>query len=267
MKVSLIQMNSQDNKAANLAQAESLITRAVEADRPDLIALPEMFTYLGTGDPGRRANAETLPAGESYKMLKGLAQRHRVHIHGGSIVETAGDKLFNTTVVFDPTGNEIARYRKIHLFDVTTPDGKSYRESDTFARGTAIASFGIKGVSIGCTICYDLRFPELYQRLAVKGVKVILVPAAFTKETGKDHWEVLIRARAIETECYVLAPAQCGTFANGTRATWGHSMIVGPWGHIMAQAQDQVGFITATLDFAYLDTVRANIPVASHKVL
>jgi predicted amidohydrolase len=269
MKVSLIQMNSQDDKAANLKQARDLIDAAVGADRPDMVILPEMFSYLGLdGDrDGRWAAAEDLPAGEAYGLLKALATKHRIHVHGGSLLEKGGNKLYNTTVVFAPDGKELARYRKIHLFDVTTPDGKEYKESATFSRGEEVVVYEAMGTKVGCSICYDLRFPELYQRLAKKGADAIVVPAAFTLATGKDHWEVLLRARAIETETYVLAAAQTGTFANGQRATYGHSLAVDPWGLVIARASEGIGFVTARVDRGYITTVRQRIPVAQHKVL
>ncbi len=267
MKVSLIQMNSQENKAANLVQAKSLIEQAVREDRPDLILLPEMFTCLAESRDAKRLAAETLPGGEAWTMLRDLAAQHRVIVHGGSLLEAEGDKLYNTTCVFDRHGKEIARYRKIHLFDVVTPDGKEYRESATFSRGTEVVTYHAEGHEIGASICYDVRFPELYQRLAGKGAEIIMVPAAFTLQTGKDHWEVLLRARAIETETYVLAAAQCGSYANGTRTSYGHSLVVNPWGHVIAMAQDTPGFITTRLDFSYQRLVRQNIPVAQHKVL
>lgn len=269
MKVSVVQLNSQEDKAANLEQARRLVEAAVAADHPDLVVLPEMFPYLGAdGDrDGRWAAAEALPNGETYALLQSLATKHGIHIHGGSLLEKDGKSLYNTTVAFGPDGRELARYRKIHLFDVTTPDGKEYKESATFSRGREVVTYEALGARIGCTICYDLRFPELFQALAKKGADIIIVPAAFTLATGKDHWEVLLRARAIETETYVIASAQCGTFAKGQRATYGHSLVVDPWGHVVARASDGIGFVTARLDLAYVYKVRERIPVAEHKVL
>ena len=267
MKVALVQMNSAEDKARNLAEAERLIEEAVARGQPDLIALPEVFTFMGQDADARRAAAETLPGGPTWRLLQGLAARHRVAIHGGSQVERDGDRLYNTTVVFDREGREIARYRKIHLFDVVTPDGRVYRESDSFGRGALIVTYALDGVRIGCSICYDLRFPELYQGLARAGAEVILVPAAFTLQTGKDHWEVLLRARAIETGTYVLAPAQWGSHAGGQRQCYGHSMVVDPWGHVLARAQDRVGIVLTELDLDHLRRVREMIPVAQHKVL
>lgn len=267
MKVSLIQMNSQENKAANLAQAQRLIEQAVAEDRPDLVVLPEMFTCLSESLDAKKIAAEKLPGGEAWTLLRNLAAKNHIVLHGGSLLEADGDKIYNTTCVFDRDGKELARYRKIHLFDVVTPDGKEYRESATFSRGSEVVTYKAEGHEIGASICYDLRFPELYQQLAKKGAEIIMVPAAFTLQTGKDHWEVLLRARAIETETYVLAAAQCGTYANGTRTSYGHSLVANPWGHIVAMAQDKPGFVTARLDFGYQREVRQNIPVAQHKVL
>jgi predicted amidohydrolase len=275
VKISLIQMNSQENKGANLAQAERLIDQAVAEDRPDLVLLPEMFTMLSENIDAKRAAAETLPGdgakgeppGEAYALLQNLAARHRIFVHGGSLLERAGDKFFNTSVAFDRDGRELARYRKMHLFDVVTPDGKEYRESATVGRGSEIVTYDLEGHTIGCSICYDLRFPELYQALAKQGAEVIVLPAAFTLQTGKDHWEPLIRARAIETETYFLAAAQTGSYANGNRSNYGHSLVADPWGHVIARAQDKVGFVTARLDFSLLRDVRQRIPVHQHKVL
>jgi deaminated glutathione amidase len=267
MKVALLQMRSGDDKARNLEQAARLVDEAVAAERPDLVALPEVFPWLGRGAEGRRVAAETLPDGEAYGLLRALARRHGILVHGGSLLERDGERLYNTTVVFDRDGREVARYRKIHLFDVTTPDGTSYRESDSFGRGTEVVTVDLEGWRLGLSICYDMRFPELYQALARKGAEILLVPSNFTLMTGKDHWEPLLRARAIETQCYVLAPAQWGAWAGGTRHAYGHTLAIDPWGHVVARAPDRVGWITARLDRDHLDHVRSLIPVAAHKVL
>jgi predicted amidohydrolase len=267
MKVALIQMSSQADKAANLEQAHSLIEQAVAEERPDLVALPETWTLLSEDVAEKRAAAEPVPGGEGYGLLQELAARHQIVLHGGSIIEQDGDQLFNTTVVFDRDGHELARYRKLHLFDITTPDGKEYRESATFARGARVVSFKALGTRFGLSICYDLRFSELYLELAKAGAKVILVPSAFTLQTGKDHWEVLLRARAIETQTYVLAPAQWGRYAGGARANYGHTLICDPWGHVIARAQDRVGYIAARLDLEEVERVRARMPCAQHRVL
>ena len=269
MKVSLIQMNSQDDKAANLEQAERLVTAAVEEDNPDLVILPETFTYMSGNVEGERAAAERFPDGEAYNLMRGLAARLEVILHAGSMLEHDDGKYYNTSVVFDRDGSELARYRKIHLFDVVTPGGESYRESDVIARGGDVVSYDADGTRVGCTICYDIRFAELYRALADAGAAVITIPSAFTMETGKDHWEVLCRARAIETQTYVLAPNQVGKHPEGNdiRACFGHSMVVDPWGHVLARAQDKPGFITARLDFPYLASLRRSLPVHGHHVL
>jgi nitrilase len=267
MKVALIQMNSQDDKAANLEQARRLIKQAVAEEQPDLVALPEIFPLVTEGVALQKAAAEPVPGGETYGMLQELAARHGIVVHGGSIFEQNGETIYNTTVVFDRDGSELARYRKLHMFDIVTPDGKEYRESATFSRGARTVCFDALGTRIGLSICYDVRFSKLYLQLAKDGAKVIMVPAAFTLQTGKDHWEVLLRARAIETQSYVLAPAQWGRSAGGKLACYGHSLVVDPWGHVIAKAQDKVGYVAARLDLEEVDRVRARMPCAQHHVL
>jgi nitrilase len=269
MRVTVVQMNSRDDKAANLERARELVGRAIARERPDLVALPETFPMLGGSREARLAAAEPVPDGEACAMLREIARRHGVFVHGGSLFERTDEGIFNTTVVFDRDGREVARYRKIHLFDVVTPDGRVYRESDFFARGREIVTCDLGGVRTGLSICYDLRFGELYRRLAAAGAELLMVPAAFTLQTGKDHWEVLLRARAIETQCYVAAPAQWGPYPAGGDIRWnyGHAMIVGPWGHVLARVQDGEGFATAELDMDYLRRVRRDLPVATHRVL
>jgi nitrilase len=270
MKVSLVQMNSISDKAANIAAARALIERAVAQEAPDWVLLPEQFDWAGGARGDKQANAETLPGGPAYAMAQELARRHRIFIHAGSIVERieGDERVHNTSVVFNRHGEEIARYRKIHLFDVTTPDGASYRESATVKAGDHIVTYDCEGVTIGCSICYDLRFPDLFQALAEKGAQIIALPAAFTLQTGKDHWEVLLRARAIETQTYVCASAQTGSFMAGNeqRATYGHSLVADPWGHVVAKASDGVGLVSTRIDPAVVAKVRQMIPVAQHKV-
>jgi nitrilase len=274
MKISAIQMNTGSEKALNLTQACDLVAQAVAQDGPDMVVLPEVFAFMGASVAEKRAAAEELPvAGQigcaAYESLREMARSHGVFVHGGSFVERDGDAYYNTTLAFDRTGAELARYRKIHLFDVTTPDGRSYRESDTFGAGQAVVTYRADAATIGCSICYDLRFAELFRALAEAGADVIMVPAAFTLQTGKDHWEVLLRARAIETQTYIVAAAQTGSYFEGSdeRVSWGHSMIVNPWGHLIAQAGEGIGHASAALDLDYLSTVRARIPVARHRVL
>src|SRR3984893_10912602 len=269
MKVSIIQMNSISDKAANIAAAEALIERAVAEESPDWGLLPEQFGWAGGFRTDKLANAETLPGGPAYTMAQGQAIKHGIFVHAGSIMEKieGEDRIHNTSVVFNREGEEIARYRKIHLFDVTTPDGASYKESATVKAGDTVVTYDCDGVRTGCSICYDLRFPDLFQALAERGAEVIALPAAFTMQTGKDHWEVLLRARAIETEAYVCASAQTGAFTVGNeqRQTYGHSLVADPWGHVIAQASDGVGIVSARIDPARVKKVRGMIPVAEHK--
>ena len=270
MKVSIIQMNSISDKAANIAAAEALIERAVREESPDWVLLPEFFDWAGGFKADKLMNAESFPGGPAYAMARRQAIRHGIFVHAGSIMEKieGEDRIHNTSVVFNREGEEIARYRKIHLFDVTTPEGTSYKESATVKAGDKIVTYDCEGVTVGCSICYDLRFPDLFQALAEKGAEIIALPAAFTLHTGKDHWEVLLRARAIETETYVCASAQTGSFAVGNeqRHTFGHSLIADPWGHVVAKASDGVGVVSARIDTAQIKRVRSLIPVAEHRV-
>jgi deaminated glutathione amidase len=269
MKVSLIQMNSISDKAANIAAAEALLERAVREEGPDWALLPEFFDWAGGSKADKLRNAETFPGGPAYEMARRQAAKHRIFVHAGSIMERieGEERIHNTSVVFNREGEEIARYRKIHLFDVTTPDGTSYKESQTVKAGDRVVTYDCEGVTVGCSICYDLRFPDLFLALAEKGAEIIALPAAFTMLTGKDHWEVLLRARAIETETYVCASAQTGSFTVGNeqRNTYGHSLVADPWGHVVAKASDGVGIVSARLDPAQVKRVRAMIPVAEHR--
>src|SRR5579863_1947372 len=269
MKISLIQINSISDKPANIAAARALIEKAVAEEGPDWILLPEQFDWAGGVKGDKARNAENLPGGPAYAMAQELAAKHRVFIHAGSFMERieGEERIHNTTVAFDRKGDEIARYRKIHLFDVTTPDGAAYRESATVKPGDAVVTYDCEGVTIGCTICYDLRFPALFNALVDKGAEVIAVPSAFTMQTGKDHWEVLLRARAIETQTYVCASAQTGSFTvgNESRQTYGHSLVADPWGHVVAKASDGIGLVTTRIDPALIAKVRQMIPVKEHK--
>lgn len=269
LKTSVIQMNAQGDKPANLRAIADLVEQAVARDRPDWLLLPEHCEWLG-GSAGATGVAEPAGSGETQALLSDLARRHRVWIHGGSIYEQAGDgRAYNTTFVYDREGREAARYRKIHLFDVTTADGATYHESATVEPGNTIATYDCEGVRVGCSICYDIRFPELFQALAGRGAELIALPAAFTLLTGKDHWETLIRARAIETQCWFAAAAQWGSYMTpaGERQSFGQSMIVDPWGAVVARVSDGTGVATAHVDPALTERVRASIPVAANKAL
>ena len=267
MKVGVVQMNSQRDKAGNLAQAERLITTLMARDEPDLVVLPEYFASIGGDRDFIRSTGEMFPDGQSYRLIARLAREFETTIHCGSMVEKAGDAYYNTSVVFGPDGQELARYRKMHLFDIDSPDGTAYRESDTIAPGGSIVTFKVGTVIVGCAICYDLRFPELFRALRDRGADVIVVPAAFALMTGKDHWEVLVRARAIETQTYIVAPGQTLSHDDGKFWCWGHSMIADPWGHVVARCSDGIGSACATLDLDLISRVRQRIPVAAHHVM
>jgi deaminated glutathione amidase len=275
MRVSVVQMNSGHDKTANIAQARGLIEKAIAADRPRILALPEIWTCLG-GDYQTKLNQgePLLPSGSqekggaAYEFLRGVARDHQIYVHGGSIGERAEGKLFNTTVVFNPVGKEIARYRKVHLFDVVTPDGTGYRETLEYGTGSRLVTYEADGVKIGCAICYDLRFPEMFLALRRAGAELIFLPAAFTLQTGKDHWEVLIRTRAIETQCWFAAPGTWGrnVDANGDpRFTYGHSLICDPWGQVVAKVSDGIGWATARIDRSLTERVRRDMPVLEHR--
>jgi len=262
VRVALVQMNSQDDRAQNHERAEGLVGQAA-AWGPDLVVLPELWTYLG---PAKRYAevAEPIP-GETSELLARLAARYRFWLVGGSYVEAIPDQVrfYNTSLVFDPDGELVARYRKLHLFDVEV-EGKIYEESAAIAPGTETVVTKVAGVPTGLSICYDLRFPELYRRLAVQGARLLTVPAAFTTETGKDHWEVLLRARAIENQAYVLAAAQCGPHPPG-RSCYGNSMIVDPWGVVLARGGYQEGVVVADVDLGHADRIRRSLPALANR--
>ncbi len=279
MRVSVMQMCPGADKAANIAQGAQLMAEAA-AERPDFVSLPEMWSCLGGNRDTKFAQAEILPGfgsgasgGPAYEFLRASAIRLGCIVHGGSICER-GDaaeagRLFNTTLVFNAEGREIARYRKIHLFDITTPDGTGYRESATYGGGSEIVTFEAAGLTAGCAICYDVRFPELFLSLRQRGADLIFLPAAFTVPTGEAHWHVLIRARAIESQSWIAAAATVGEHhdAKGeARATYGHSLICDPWGRIVAERADGIGIVSAVIDPTMTAKIRRDMPVLEHRV-
>ena len=281
MRVSVIQMCPGCDKAENIAQAGCLIDECVAADGPDLVVLPEIWTCLGGDRATKFAAAEVVPQsgsdrqiGPAFGFLQDMAQRHGIHVHGGSIGEHDGDRLLNTSLLFAPDGSLIARYSKIHLFDITTPGGLGYRESDVYRPGNDVVSARISGrfgsIRVGLAICYDIRFGELFHRLRREEAELILLPAAFTAETGAAHWEILVRARAIETQCWFAAAATTGQHqdADGRiRLTYGHSMVVDPWGTVVAQASGGPGWTTSRVDRDATGRIRAGMPVMEHRRL
>jgi predicted amidohydrolase len=262
MRVAVCQLNARDDRTANLASAKDLLTRAAAAGA-DLAVLPEFTDYLGPGIP----EPEKLD-GEYATFFASLARELGMWVLAGSFHEVASEpgRSHNTSPLFDRSGNLVASYRKIHLYDVNIPGRVSYLESATIAPGAETVVAEVEGVRVGLSICYDLRFPELYRRLADSGAQVIVVPAAFMMHTGRDHWEVLLRARAIENQCYVVAAGQIGDHDPG-RTCFGRSMVIDPWGTVIAQAPDTVGITVADLDLARLTKIRAELPSLANRRL
>src|SRR5918999_5832567 len=253
LRVACVQLNASASKADNLERMEKLVGRAA-ATGAEVVLLPEKWNGVGAPDFLREI-AETLESGETFAAMAGGAGRYGITLVGGSIAELreGRDKLSNTCAVFDPQGDLAAVYRKIHMFDVEV-GGHVYRESEAEEPGEGPVVCAAEGWALGLTVCYDLRFPELYRILAVEGAELVTVPAAFTLYTGKDHWELLLRARAVENQCYVAAANQWGSHADG-KASCGRSMIVDPWGLVLAQAPDEDCVISAELDRARLERV------------
>jgi predicted amidohydrolase len=276
LTLAAIQLTSTDDVGRNLARAGELI-RAAAAAGASLIGLPENFAYLG-GDRDHRASiAEAIDGGAHGPILTAMqraAGEAGVWLLLGGFPEigqsapdpAAPARIRNTSILLSPQGQIAACYRKIHLFDVDVPGGMKFRESESVEAGAEVVVAEMPWGGLGLTICYDLRFPELYRAIAARGARVCAVPAAFTLETGKDHWHVLLRARAIENQLYVFAPAQLGHHG-GQRRSYGHAMIVDPWGVVIAECGNHEGFALAEIDFAYQDQVRQSLPCMSHRKL
>src|SRR5436190_4506883 len=263
IRVACVQMTSRADKAANLETAERLVAQAA-ATGADVVVLPEKWNAIGTTEE-LHAAAEPLDGGESVEALAGWARGLGVTLVGGSITERreGREKLSNTSLVFDPEGELVATYRKIHLFDVDV-GGQSYRESDAEEPGEEPVVARLEGWPIGLTVCYDLRFPELFRILTLEGAELVTVPAHFTLYTGKDHWHVLLRARAIENQNYVAAAAQIGETIPG-KLSYGRSLIADPWGTVVAQAPDEETVISAELARERLLEVRRNLPSLANR--
>lgn len=261
MRVAVVQLNSNGEKARNLATAERLV-RAAAADGAELVALPEKWNLLAEGEE-LLAGAETLD-GPTLSAARAWARQLGVHLLAGSVAEVgSAEKSFNTSVLIGPDGADLATYRKIHMFDVEA-GGVAYRESAHEEPGEEIVTAPLGDLTIGLSVCYDLRFPELFRILAVRGARLLAVPSAFTLATGRDHWEVLLRARAIENQAFVLAPNQIGQ-APPHFSSNGRSTIVDPWGVALATAPDEECFVTADLDLSAQERVRESLPSLANR--
>lgn len=267
MRVSIVQVCSTDDLSANLARAQAGVVEAKERGAR-FVALPENFAYMRR--EGGAFPCAQGPDGEIVQALSDWARRYDVWLLGGTFPEAIPDdpRVYNTSVMFAPDGREVARYRKIHLFDVTLGPAAndSYRESTHFAPGSEPVRAPTEFGDVGMSICYDLRFPELYRALVLGGARWLVVPSAFTRETGRDHWELLLRARAIESQAYVIAPAQCGHHS-ADRASYGHSLIIDPWGRVLAEAGNWPRVLVADCPLEEVDRVRTAIPALSHRRL
>lgn len=269
IRVACVQMRSGTDVAENIAAASSLIREAASGGA-QLIATPEMTTLLDRKPGASWEKSTTEEADPGLEAFRALAKELDITLLIGSLAIRAtegnkgeGGKCANRSVLIGPDGGVIAKYDKIHMFDVQLNAGNIYRESDSYAAGGSAVLADLPAGRLGMTVCYDVRFPDLFRQLAVAGAKVIAVPAAFTKITGEAHWHILLRSRAIETGCYIIAPAQGGKHQDG-RETYGHSLIIDPWGEILAEAGTEPGVVAATLDLAKVDEVRGKIPSLRH---
>jgi predicted amidohydrolase len=261
LRVAAVQLNSNDEKPRNLEAAEHLV-RAAAADGAELVALPEKWNLLAAGE-ALREGAEPID-GPSLGATRSWAAELGIHLLAGSVSERSGEDVFNTSVLVGPEGEDLAVYRKIHMFDVDV-GGVAYRESEHERAGSEIVTASVGGLGVGLAVCYDLRFPELFRILALRGARLLAIPSAFTTATGRDHWEVLLRARAIEDQAFVLAPNQVGA-ARPHFDSYGHSMIVDPWGRVMAMAAGGAEqFVAADLDLAAQSEVREALPALANR--
>jgi predicted amidohydrolase len=276
LTLAAIQLTSTDDVARNLKRSTDLV-REASAAGATLIGLPENFAYLGGDRDHRLSLAEPVGDGTPGPILSSMQSLARdtgawlllggfPELGAGGVAEGASKRIRNTAILLSPAGEIASIYRKIHLFDVDVPGGMRFRESESIEPGDGVVVAETPWGGLGLTICYDLRFPELYRAIAARGARLCAVPAAFTLETGKDHWRVLLRARAIENQLFVFAPAQFGHHG-GQRRSFGHALIVDPWGAVVAECGDHEGIALATVDFAYQDQVRRNLPCLSHRKL
>lgn len=262
-RAACVQVNAGNDLHANIETVATLVRQA-KAAGADLILMPENVAMMEWGREklvAKSAPAENHPAIAAFKSL---ARETETWLHGGTLhIRLDDGRLANRTYIFDPNGKQVAQYDKIHMFDVDLGNGEVYRESATFRPGQGAETVDLPWGKLGLSICYDVRFPQLYRALGKAGADFITVPAAFTRTTGKAHWHILLRARAIETGCYVLAPAQCGDHAGG-RQTFGHALIVSPWGEVLADAGEEPGYIMAEIDPTQVTEARRKVPALSH---
>jgi len=263
-KAACIQVSASDDMAANLRVVGELARRA-RGEGAELITTPENVSMMVTGSANLRAKAAPEASHPALAAFRELAQETGAWLLAGSLHVRLEDedRLANRSFLIDPKGEIAAKYDKIHMFDVDLPSGESYRESKNFRPGAQAVLAELPWCRLGMTICYDLRFPQLYRALAKAGAEVLTIPSAFTRPTGRAHWQALMRARAIETGCWVLAAAQCGEHAGG-RKTYGHSVIVAPWGEIVAEAGEEPGAILADIDLAKVAEARGQVPSLGH---
>lgn len=261
MQAAAIQMNTTRDRDRNLTTAGKLVAEAASAGA-DLAVLPEKWPWLAKGE-AIRDGAEPLD-GPAITAARSWAREHGIHLVAGSFTELRPDgSLANTSPMIAPDGEIVGLYRKLHMFDVDV-DGVEYRESEHEQPGTEVVTFPLTGALAGVAICYDVRFPELFRSLVEQGVCVICLPAAFTPKTGRDHWEVLIRARAIENQCFIVAADQFGEAEPGF-GFWGHSAVVDPWGRMLAELDQDEGYAIAVLDFSELERIRIDLPALEHR--
>lgn len=263
MRAAVVQLHVVPDVEKNLTTASELVRKAAAAGA-ELIVLPEMVEF--SGDKTQVPNIKTDIPGPISNRFADLAKELGIWLQAGSIHENipGNNRTYNTALLFNPQGEQVAMYRKLHLYDVQIPGRVDAMESETIAPGSDVVTADIAGHTAGLTICYDIRFPELYRALADKGAEIVFLPAAFMLFTGKDHWETLIRARAIENQCFMLASGTQGVYPDG-RATYGRSMIVDPWGTVLATAPDGNGYAIADLDFDYLTRLRTELPSLANR--
>lgn len=267
-----MQCQSRRDVSANLlfieSQLEELTRERLQWDKdaPHLVVLPECSLLFGGHESQQLAYAGDCHLSPLKSALSALAARYCVYMVAGTIPALAEDgRVYSRCYLFDDKGDTLGQYDKLHLFDVDVADGtKQYRESETFCPGNHISVIDTPFGKIGLTICYDLRFPDLFRALRLAGAEIITVPSAFTKVTGEAHWQVLLQARAIETQCFILAAAQWGAHNEGSRETWGQSMVIGPWGEVIAEQKTGIGWVHADIDVAEVHSIRSKMPVAQH---